>query len=75
MDRSQRFETIRHRVNEASAEQHGVSIEDAAFLLSLIDEKEDRVRLLEKKNEVLSRQLLELTQEMENMRGDFGRDR
>lgn len=41
--------------------------DDIAYLLSLIDE-------LEKKSKALSQHAMELTQEMENIRSDFGGD-
>lgn len=62
MSDADRLETIR---NNASA---GLSGEDAAFLLNHIAQ-------LEKKNAVLSRHVLELTEEMENVRMDFGGSR
>jgi len=41
-------------------------------LLDLIEKKNQRIHQLEKKNEILYHQNMELTQEMENIRSDFG---
>ena len=62
MNDAERLESIR---NKSAAER---SAEDAAFLLLRIAE-------LEKKNAVLSRHVLELTEEMENVKMDFGGNR
>jgi molecular chaperone GrpE (heat shock protein) len=59
MNDAERLESIRKKSGT------GLTAEDVAFLLSRISE-------LEKKNAVLSRHVLELTEEMENVRMDFG---
>jgi cell division protein FtsB len=43
-------------------------VDDMKYLL-------DQVEKLQKKNDVLSQHNMELTQEMENVRSDFGNDR
>lgn len=44
-------------------------------LLEILEKKSKRVEELEKKAEVLSNHVLELTQEMENIKMDFGNNR
>jgi molecular chaperone GrpE (heat shock protein) len=62
MNDAERLELIRQK----SATE--LSSDDIQFLLNRISE-------LEKKNAVLSRHVLELTEEMENVRMDFGGSR
>jgi hypothetical protein len=71
MDDAERFETIRRKLTPApgvSPAAAGITREDIDFLLTRLAE-------LEKKNAVLSRHVLELTEEMENVRMDFGGSR
>ena len=49
--------------------------EDVRALVSLVDELAKKIVRLEKKNEILQNQNMELTQEMENIRSDFGNHR
>lgn len=44
---------------------------DVAYLLALIEKQGQDIARLEKKGTVLSQQVLELTQEIENVRSDF----
>jgi len=46
--------------------------EDIAFLLNLLRQQNEVMEKLKRKNDVLSHQNLELTQEIENVKGDFG---
>jgi len=48
---------------------------DMRFLLGLLDERDKKIAGLEKKNEVLTHQLMELTTEIENVKSDFGNSR
>lgn len=66
-----RLESIRKKLATAPGSPsvpEGVTREDVDFLIAVIHE-------LEKKNSVLSRHVLELTEEMENVRMDFGGSR
>jgi len=49
--------------------------EDISFLLDLLEKKDKLLSQLEKKGTVLSQQVLELTQEIENVRSDFDSQR
>lgn len=49
--------------------------EDIAFLLALVGQLEDKLQKAKRKNDVLSQQVLELTQEIDNVKGDFGSQR
>jgi hypothetical protein len=71
MNDAERLESIRKMLTPApglSPSAAGITRDDIDFLLS-------RVTELEKKNNVLSRHVLELTEEMENVRMDFGGNR
>ncbi len=46
--------------------------EDVRHLLQLVQQQMEKINLLTKKTDVLSAQVLELTQEIENVKGDFG---
>lgn len=48
--------------------------DDMAYLLSLMDEKNQKMQQLEKKTKVLHQQNMELMQEMEMIKSDFGGD-
>jgi len=48
--------------------------DDISFLLDTIEEKDKKIKSLEKKTGVLSQQNLEMAAEMENVRSDFGQD-
>jgi hypothetical protein len=61
-----RLEEIRKRVN--ANEYLANAVADLGFLLELVDK-------LRMKNELLNQRNLELIQEMENIRADFGNDR
>ncbi len=68
MTDAERIESIRKKLSPApgiSPSADGVTRDDIDFLLT-------RVGDLERKNSVLSRHVLELTEEMENVRMDFG---
>ena len=58
----ERLERIRQAVASGAA---GVGADDAGFLMSVIS-------ALEKKSAVLSHHVLELTEELENVKMDFG---
>jgi len=71
MDDAERLESIRKKLTPApgiSPAASGITRDDVDFLLALIERQE-------KKNAVLSRHVLELTEEMENVRMDFGGNR
>ena len=46
--------------------------EDFSFLVNLLDQQQKRISQLEKKNEVLLTQVMDLNQEIENVKSDFG---
>jgi hypothetical protein len=70
-----RIAAIRKRLSENSyflnPHSDANAREDLSFLLSLMEQKDLLIAKLEKKGTVLSQQVLELTQEMENIRSDF----
>ena len=71
MTDAERLESIRKNLSGAAAGPsagNGVTRDDIDFLMAVIAE-------LQKKNAVLSRHVLELTEEMENVRMDFGGSR
>lgn len=71
MTDTERLESIRKKLSPApgiSPSADGLTREDIDFLLGRVSE-------LEKKNNVLSRHVMELTEEMENVRMDFGGNR
>jgi DNA repair ATPase RecN len=49
--------------------------DDIQFLLDQINEKDEFLKRAQKKTDVLSQQVLELTQEIENAKSDFGGQR
>ena len=63
----ERLETIRKKIGagRAGGAMEGITFEEAEFLLEF-------AASLEKKNAVLSRHVLELTEELENVKMDFG---
>lgn len=61
---SKRIDAIKQDLGKIDAKSRA----DMEFLLATIEQ-------LEKKNEVLSAHVMELTQEMENVRTDFGSER
>lgn len=68
MDDAERVNLIRKKLTPApgiSPSAAGITRDEIEFLLG-------RLADLEKKNAVLSRHVLELTEEMENVRMDFG---
>ena len=71
MTDAERLESLRKKLSPApgiSPSADGITRDDIDFLLGRIGE-------LEKKNSVLSRHVMELTEEMENVRMDFGGNR
>lgn len=48
---------------------------DLVYLLTLIQEKDKKIDFLEKKVDVVSTQMMELSQEIENVKSDFGNQR
>jgi hypothetical protein len=68
----QRLDTNAYFVNPLS-DAHVA--DDMRYLLELIEEQRKKMDALHKKNEVLAQHALELTQEMENVKSDFGNDR
>jgi len=71
MTDAERLESILKKLSPApgiSPSADGVTRDDIDFLLRRVGE-------LEKKNAVLSRHVMELTEEMENVRMDFGGNR
>ena len=71
MEEKDRIDEIRRRTGSGGAGADG-GAGDVAFLLSALDEREKRIAFLEKKNALLAAQVAELTQEIENVRADFG---
>ncbi len=71
-DIKHRLETNAYFVNPHS-DAHVA--DDMRYLLELVEEQKKKMETLQKKNEVLSAHVLELTQEMENVKSDFGNDR
>jgi hypothetical protein len=49
--------------------------QDLRHLIDVIAEQDAKIAQLQKKNDVLAQHALELTQEMENIRSDFGNNR
>lgn len=49
--------------------------DDIRYLLNLLAEKDLKLEQFQKKNDVLSQHVMELTQEIENVRSDFGNNR
>jgi hypothetical protein len=49
--------------------------EDIRQLVTYIEEQMTRMATLQKKNDVLAAHVMELTQEMENVKSDFGNNR
>jgi hypothetical protein len=69
MNDQERIEKIRKSPATGAA---GVGPDDAAFLLGVIAAQGVRLAELEKKSAVLSHHVLELTEELENVKMDFG---
>ena len=64
---------IKERVDSDIAYLTNAKIqEDVRYLLSLLEEKSKKIEHLQKKSDVLGNQVLELTQEIENVKRDFG---
>jgi len=76
MNEEKRLEDICRRINEKtdldSAEVAEKAREDIIFLLDLLQTTSAVLEKQKKKNDILSQQNLELTQEIENVKGDFG---
>ena len=79
MNEGERLAEIRRRLaaNEYYLNPHSDANtrEDIADLVELVEQRDQRVAKLEKKTKLLSAQVLELTQEIENVRSDFGGQR
>ena len=71
MEEKERIDEIRRRTRSGGAGPDG-GTGDVAFLLNALEEREKRIAFLEKKNALLAAQVGELTQEIENVRADFG---
>lgn len=69
MDELERLAEIKKKSKDPSM------AEDIHYLIGLVEEKNKKLQDLEKKNNVLSTHVLELTQEMENTKADFGGSR
>ena len=76
MNETERIELIKKRLggNEYFINPHAdVSAkEDLEFLISLLQMKEEKIALLEKKAQILGQQVAELNAEIENVKSDFG---
>lgn len=68
----ERIRTNSYFVNPLS---DGNAAEDLRYLLGVLENQKKEIESLQKKNEVLSLQLLNLTQEIENVKSDFGNSR
>lgn len=64
MPKNDRLETIKTKIGSTGPTQE-ITVDDARYLLEKLAE-------LEKKNAVLSHHVLELTEELENVKMDFG---
>ena len=78
MDQPSRLEIIKQRLSSNAYFVNPLSDanvqDDIAHLVALLEESRQKIAELERKNKVLSSHALELTQEMENIRSDFGAD-
>jgi len=76
MDDEQRLDEIRRRIHGKGASDSSAvgreTREDIIFLLDLLQTTSAVLEKQKKKNDILSQQNLELTQEIENVKGDFG---
>lgn len=76
MNEIERLAEIRRRLASNEYFLHPLSDantrDDISYLLEVVQERDKRVAQLEKKTQVLSTQVLELSQEIENVRSDFG---
>lgn len=76
MIEAERIAEVRRRLSSNEYFLHPLSDantrDDISYLLELLVEKDRKIAQMEKKNQVLSTQVLELTQEIENVRSDFG---
>ena len=73
-----RLESIHHKLNSTPGEPAvgpAVTRDDVEFLVNLARRQFTKLAELDKKNALLSRHVLELTEEMENVRMDFGGNR
>lgn len=69
----ERLERIKEKIGiEPGTGTEGMTADDAGFLLKVIAAKAARVAELEKKSAVLSHHIMELTEELENVKMDFG---
>jgi hypothetical protein len=76
MDESKRIEVIKQRLESDAYFINPLSDanvrDDLAYLLSLLRQKDLKIDQLEKKAKALSTHAMELSQEMENIKSDFG---
>ena len=70
MNDNEALERIRKKLTSAQ----GITSEDAEFLVGTVSTQAARIAELEKKSALLSRHVLELTEELENVKMDFGGD-
>ena len=79
MNEDERIEKIKQRLSGNEYFIHPLSDastkEDIEYLLNMVKKKDDRIAFLDKKSEVLTQQIQELTTEIENVRSDFGNQR
>jgi hypothetical protein len=78
MNETERIEEITQRLASNAYFVHPLSDanvrDDIGYLVGLIGEKNAKIEQLEKKNAVIAQHNLELAQEMENIKSDFGGD-
>ncbi|MBV9079910.1 MAG: hypothetical protein JO102_02185 [Elusimicrobia bacterium] len=72
MNDYEQLEQIRRKIESANGDGAPISRHEALSLLRALDEQSKRSAELEKKNGVLSRHVMELTEELENVKADFG---
>jgi hypothetical protein len=79
MNDNERIEQIKKRLTENQYFIHpktDVNVkEDIEFLVALLQKRDERISLLERKAQVLGQQVAELTTEIENVKTDFGDQR
>jgi hypothetical protein len=76
MNESEHVALIKKRLAEnayfVNPHSDAIVSDDISFLLSTITERDEKISKLQKKNDVLANQVVELTTEMENVKSDFG---